>query len=99
MKNLGVYFDRYMLFDVHISELTKKIMVTLMYINRISDNFDKSTRILIVQSLVRRLINYCIGIWGSTNKTMLQNIQKLQNFAAEVAIGGGGLGNICYSHN
>ncbi len=59
-----------------------------MYINRISDNFDKSTRVLIVQSLVLIPINYCIGIWGSTNKTLLQNIQKLRNFAAKVAIGG-----------
>ena len=59
-----------------------------MYINRISDNFDKSTRILILQCLVLSQINYCIVIWGSTNKTLRQNIQKLQNFAAKVAIGG-----------
>ena len=92
VKNLGVYFDRYMLFDLHITELTKKIMGTLMYINRISDNFDKSTRILIVQSLVLSQIKYCIGIWGSTNKTLRQNIQKLQNFAAKVVMGD--LGNM-----
>ncbi len=40
-----------------------------------------------MQSLVLILINYYIGIWGSTNKTLLQNIQKVQNFAAKVAIG------------
>ncbi len=88
MKNLGVYFDRYILFDVHITELTKNIVGTLMYINQISDNFDKSTTVLTEQSLVLIPINYCIGIWGSTNKTLPQNIQKLRNLAAKVAIGG-----------
>lgn len=87
VKNLGVYIDKYMLFDVHIDQLTKKVMGTLMFINRISQNFDKSTRVLVVQSLVLSLINYCIVIWGTTNETLLHNVQKLQNFAAKVAIG------------
>ncbi|KAK7084119.1 hypothetical protein SK128_004710 [Halocaridina rubra] len=33
------------------------------------------------------LINYCLKVWGCTNKTQLQRIQKLQNFAARVAVG------------
>ena len=86
-KNLGVYIDKYMLFDVHINELTKKVMGTLMFINRISHNFDKSTRVIVVQSLVLSLIDYCIEIWGSTTETLLHNVQKLQNFAAKVAVG------------
>lgn len=87
VKNLGVFIDQYMLFDVHIGELTKKVMGALMFINRISQNFDKSTRILVVQTLVLSLINYCIVIWGTTNETLLHNVQKLQNFAAKVAVG------------
>ncbi len=62
-------------------------MGALMFINRISQNFNKSTRILVVQSLVLSLINYCIVIWGTTNETLLHNVQKLQNFAAKVAVG------------
>ncbi len=38
-----------------------------------------------MQSLVLSLINYCISIWGSTCKTLLHGVQKLQNFAAKVA--------------
>lgn len=34
------------------------------------------------------LINYCICIWGSTNKTLIHTVQKLQNFAAKVVTGG-----------
>ena len=87
VKNLGVYIDKYMLFDVHINELTKKVMGTLMFINRVSQYFDKSTRTIVVQSLVLSLINYCIKIWGSTNDSLMNNVQKLQNFAAKVAVG------------
>ena len=59
-----------------------------MFLNRVSEHFDKTTRIIVVQSLVLSLINYCISIWGGTCKTLLHNVQKLQNFAAKVAIGG-----------
>ncbi len=55
VKNLGVYIDRYMLFDAHIGELSKKSMVILMLVSRISGSFDKSTRIIVVQSLVLSL--------------------------------------------
>ncbi len=88
VKNLGVYFDRYMLFDVHVSELNKKVMGILMFINRISEDFDKTTRKIVVQSLVLSVMNYCINIWGSCNKTNLLSVQKLQNFAAKIVIGG-----------
>ncbi len=84
VKKLGVYFDRYMLFDVHITDLHKKVM----FLNRISEDFDKPTRETVVESLVLSVINYCINIWGSGNKTNLHNVQKLQNFASEIAIRG-----------
>ncbi len=77
-----------MLFDVHIAELNTKVMGTLMFINRVSENFDKPTRKVIVQSLVLSRINYCICIWDSTNNTSIHTVQKLQNFAAKVVNGG-----------
>ena len=60
----------------------------LIFINRISMNFDKSTRKIVAQSLVLSLINYCIGIWGLTNKSLLFSVQKLQHFSAKVAYEG-----------
>ncbi len=46
VKNLGIYFDKYMLFDVHIDELNKKVMGVLMFLNRVSEHFDETTRII-----------------------------------------------------
>ena len=88
VKNLGVYMDQYLSFDTHIDEMAKKVTGILFYINRIKDRFETSTRIILVQSLVLSALNYCSNIWGMSNKTQIERVQRLQNFAAKVAIGG-----------
>ncbi len=88
VKNLGVYIDRYMLYDVHRNELNKKVMGILIYISRISDKLDKHNGIIIIETLVFSLMDYCIKIWGTTNDKHMSNVQKLKNFAARVAFGG-----------
>ncbi len=75
-----------MLFDTHISEMSKKLYGTVMYINRIKDNLNKNTRIAVIQSLVLSVISYGIKVWGTTNVTQKQRVQKLQN--SKVASGG-----------
>ncbi len=59
-----------------------------MFINRVKDIFDKDTRVIVIKTLVPSLINYGLKIWGNTNETLMQRVQKLQNFAAKVAAGG-----------
>ena len=88
VKNLGLHMDRYMVFDKHVDEITRKVTGILVYINRVSGQFDKSSRVLVVQALVLSVINYCIKIWGTTNNSQKLRVQKLQNFAARVAVGG-----------
>ncbi len=89
VKNLGIYFDAHMAFDTHVSYISRKVFGTIVYINRIKDNFNCKTRITFIQSLVLRIMNYDIKIWGTANTTHMNQIQKLQNFAAKVALGGG----------
>ena len=59
-----------------------------MYVNRFKDNFNRISKITIILSLVLSNINYGIDIWGTTNATQIQRVQKLQNFAAKVVLGG-----------
>ena len=87
VKNLGLYFDQYMTFETHIDNVNRKVMGTLIYLNRIKDLFEPDTRSLVVQSLALSVIDYCFVIWGSTNRTLLEKVQKLQNFAARVISG------------
>ncbi len=50
VKNLGVNFDRYMLFGRHVNEVTRKAVGTLMYINCVSASLDKPCRIIVVHT-------------------------------------------------
>ena len=52
LKNLGTYFDQYMTFETHVNKISGKIFSTILYINRIKDNFSKDARKTIIQSLV-----------------------------------------------
>lgn len=48
LKTLGVYFDRYLLFNVHIDEMNKKGMGILMHVSRSSHTLGKSSRIMVI---------------------------------------------------
>ena len=87
VKSLGVYIDQYLLFDTHIDKLVKKTIGVLYYLNRIKDRFDIHTRTMVVQVIVMSLLNCCLRIWGMTNRIQLDKVQKIQNFAAKVAVG------------
>ena len=87
VKNLGVYFDQFMVFDCHIDEVCRKVNGTLIYLNRIKDRFDSEMRGMVVQSLAMSIVSYCLKIWGVTSKEQLQRVQRLQNFAAKVIDG------------
>ena len=39
VKNLGKYFDRFLTFESHIDMLHRKVMGTLIYLNRVKDVF------------------------------------------------------------
>ena len=88
VKNLGLHMDKHMTYSIHIDEISSKVSGILMYLSRIKDNFEDSTRIMIVQSLVLSVINYAIKLWGATSDLYLNKAQKLVNFAARVAVVG-----------
>lgn len=88
VRNLGIHFDLYMVFHARTSELSKKLIGILMFTIRISNNFDKKTKILIVQSLTLCLMNYCIGVWGWTKNVTSKYKKNWPNSAFKVAIGG-----------
>ena len=87
VKNLGLHLDSHMTFSKHINEITRKTMGTLSFINRHKDLFNKETRVMVIHTLVLSIINYCITIWGTTNSTLINKVQKIQNFAIKVADG------------
>ncbi len=89
IKNLGIYFDKHMTFEKHIDKIGARILNTIIYINRTKEFFNRNAICILMQSLALSIINYGLKIWGTANKTNIKKIQKLQNFAAKVALGGG----------
>ena len=87
VKNLGIYIDRFMTFEVHVEEVRKKVMGILIFLNRIKDSIPLTTRTQVFETLPLSIINYCLKIWGTANKAQLQKVQVLQNFAARIAVG------------
>ena len=73
-----------MTFETHIDEMHKKVMSTLIFLNRMKNNIPVCTRVLLVQALALSIINYCSKIWGMAGKTQIQRVQKLQNFASKI---------------
>ncbi len=59
-----------------------------MFINRVKDLFDKNTRLIVIHTLVLSVISYGLKICGNTKEALMQQVQKLQNFAAKVGVGG-----------
>ena len=76
-----------MTFENHIDTVHRKTMGTLIFINHLRNTIDKETRIMLIQSLALSIVNYCFKIWGDTSKTQIQRVQRLQNFAAKIAVG------------
>ena len=62
VKNLGVVMDSSMTFSFHIDELQRKVNGTLIYLNRIWERFELESRIMVVQSLVLSVLNYCLSV-------------------------------------
>ncbi len=87
IKNLGIYMDCHLTFDTH-SRNAQESDGDPIFLNRIQDKFDINTRKIVIQSLALSIVNYCLPVYGTTNSTLLRRVQKLQNFAAKVCVGG-----------
>ncbi len=62
--------------DVHVTEMSKKVSGTLMYINRIQDLLSIETRQTTVETLVLSHIDYGITVWSITNITELKRVKN-----------------------
>ncbi len=77
-----------MSFDAHIKEIYRKVMGHLLFLNRVRDKFEKDTLRIAVESIALSTVNYCLSVYGTTNATLLRQVQQLQNFAAKICAGG-----------
>ncbi len=85
VKSLGIIIDKHLTFEDHVNSLCSKLNGTLIYTNKVKQNLDDKSRLLIINAIIFSHINYCLPIWGKCSSHLLERIQKCINFAAKVA--------------
>ena len=85
-KDLGVYIDQYLPYDVHFTKTASNCMNQLVHIRRIKHLLNKKTLLLLINSFVFSKLFYCSLVWGNTSKRNLHKLQLVQNFAARVVL-------------
>ena len=86
-KDLGVYIDQGLTYDVHITKTASSCMNQLVQISRIKHLLDMKTLLLLINSFVFSKLFYCSSVWGNTSQRNLRKLQLVQNFTARVVLG------------
>ena len=86
-KDLGVFIDQGLTYNVHIIKTAAGCMNQLVHINRIKHLLDKKTLLLLINSFVFTKLFYCSSVWGNITKSNINKLQLVQNFAARIVLG------------
>jgi len=77
-KLLGVIIDSRLNFKSHINHVISKITISMGILFRIKPFLNRTTLKSLYYALVYSHLYYCNLIWGSANKTDIQNIYTIQ---------------------
>jgi exonuclease III len=77
-KFLGIHVDRDLKFDVHISEICKKLSKSVGLLYKVSSSVPEKELINLYYSLVYPYLLYCNIVWGGTFSTHLAPLLLLQ---------------------
>ena len=86
-KNLGVTFDRYLSWEPHITQLSRKCVGILSAISHLRHYLPSGTLTTIVTALVFSHVRYCLSVYGNGSAKNMATLQKIINFAARVISG------------
>ena len=83
-KLLGIYIDKYLTFDKHISYLVKRISPKIGILHRLRHTLDTKSLLTIYIAIMQSIFDYCISVWGHCS---VHNINKLQRLQARAVTG------------
>lgn len=78
-KNLGIWFDERLKWDVHISNTTRKVYGSLHRLRKIAWAMPQSTRMRLVKSLIVPLFAYGCCVYSTNNAQMKSKLQSALN--------------------
>jgi hypothetical protein len=84
LRWLGVFFDVHLTMSYQIKQISSTCFGILRMIKRIRNSLnEKSTRLLCNSMVISRL-DYCNALLNNTEKSGIQKLQKVMNFAARL---------------
>ena len=85
-KNLGVFLDNELSMKYQISNLSKAVYLEIRRLKHISKFVSESCLKTLAASFILSRLDYCNALYKNLNKYQIEQIQKLQNFAAKVVL-------------
>ena len=86
-KFLGVIIDQHLTFLNHINYMKGKISRGIGILKKARPYLNESTLKTLYDSFVYPHFTYCIEVWGTTYKTYLDHLVKLQKWAVRTIVG------------
>ena len=86
-KDVGVFIDKTLSYNEHISKTVSSCLYKLTQINRIKHLLDKKTLLLLLNAFIFSRLFYWSTVWSNTSKSNLKKLQLVQNFAARLILG------------
>ena len=86
-KNLGITFDRYLSWDSHVEQLSRRCVGILAAISHLRHYLPHGTLPTLVSALIFSHIRYGLAVYGNCSGKNLATIQKIFNFAARIISG------------
>lgn len=84
---LGIIIDKKLLWEVQIRSIEKKIAMGIGILCHMKKFITKEALILLYNTLIKPYFDYCVEVWGNTNKKLMGKLITLQKKAIRIISG------------
>lgn len=81
IKFLGVYFDEFLTWNEHTNQLLLKLSKVTGALWKLRDKIPKSFRLTVYYAMFQSQVNYCLLVWGLTNRSNILKLTIMQKKA------------------
>ena len=86
VRNLGFLIDNHLNFSAHVSKVKSSAFYHLKVISKLRKSLSVQTTMILVHSLVMSRINFCAPLLFGVRKTLVGQMQRIQNAAFRVIL-------------
>lgn len=79
IKYLGVIVDQHLRWADHVKYLTNRLRRLIFKFYQAREILNKNNLLMMYDALAESIMRYCIIIWGGLYKTLLHNLEVIQN--------------------